>query len=237
MAGMKILAIETSCEQASLALLTDDGLFERALEGHANHSESLIEAIRVLLSEAQVSVAELDCIAFGAGPGAFTGVRLACGVAQGLAIAHQLPLAPVCSLAALAAGEHLEQACEVLVATDARMGEVYAARYRVSTELIEPAVLSEPVCVAPEGLPVPETRGSIGVGSAFAVYGDRLPAEVAARLTVVQADRVPQAREVARIAAQMYMRGESMAAELAGPLYVRNKVALTTSERAAQAQR
>src|SRR6185369_12633060 len=121
MAAMKILAIETSGECGSVALLAHGMPFEQVLEGHARHSEHLLPAIRHLLAEAGLVLQELDALAFGAGPGAFTGLRLACGVVQGLALGARLPVVAVGSLQALA----LEAPPgPVLVAVDARMGEI-----------------------------------------------------------------------------------------------------------------
>src|SRR5574337_245059 len=127
MAFMKILAIETSGDRGSVALLADGALLEKPLEGHARHSEDLLPSILQMLAEAELSLRQLDALAFAAGPGAFTGLRLACGVIQGLALGARLPVVPVSSLQALALGAPLGQ---VLVATDARMGEIYAAAYR-----------------------------------------------------------------------------------------------------------
>ncbi len=229
---MKILAIETSCEHASVALLVDDDIVERRLEGHANHSEYLLPTLRALLGEAGLPIATLDAIAFGAGPGAFTGLRLACGVAQGLGMGAGIGVVPVCSLAALALqGE----GSTVFVATDARMGEVYSAAYRVDDErAIEVQV---PVCSPPQQLALPAGERWFGVGSALRVHEASIPASVIARLWGRNSTAVPHAADVARLAAREVREGRLLAPKYAVPLYVRDKVALTTAERLARGGR
>ncbi len=229
---MKILAIETSCEHASVALLLDDRVVERRLVGHANHSEHLLPTLRLLLADAGLSLANLDAIAFGAGPGAFTGLRLACGTVQGLAIGADLGVVPVSSLAALALQGEGEA---VFVATDARMGEVYSAAYRVNgTEVIE---WRGPMCTPPAQLALPHDGAWFGIGAALKVYAADLPAPLLARLSGQNLTAVPRAADVARLATTRYLAGEVVAPEAALPLYVRDKVALTTAERLARGGR
>lgn len=227
---MKILAIETSCEHASVALSLDDGLHERVLEGHANHSEHLLASVTALLREAGLPLGALDGIAFGAGPGAFTGLRLACGVAQGLAMGAGLGVAAISSLAALAVQE--EQADKVFVITDARMGEVYSAAYRVNRgSAVE---MSAPACSPPGRVRLPDTGDWVLAGSGLAVYEDDLRGVLpAGRVTGWHPGRHARAADVARLArAAVFALPEQ-----AGPLYVRNKVALTTDERRARGGR
>ncbi|MCK0507664.1 tRNA (adenosine(37)-N6)-threonylcarbamoyltransferase complex dimerization subunit type 1 TsaB [Aromatoleum anaerobium] len=229
---MKILAIETSCEHASVALLVDDDIVERRLEGHANHSEYLLPTLRALLGEAGFPIATLDAIAFGAGPGAFTGLRLACGVAQGLGMGAGIGVVPICSLAALALqGE----GSTVFVATDARMGEVYSAAYRVEGKrAIE---VQAPACSPPQHLALPLDERWFGVGSALRVHEAGIPASVIARLRGCNSAAVPQAADIARLAVHEIREGRLLAPEYAAPLYVRDKVALTTAERLARGGR
>lgn len=229
---MKILAIETSGEQGSVALQVHDLLLEERLQGHARHSERLLGVVQDLLDRAGVSLAQLDALAFGSGPGAFTGVRLACGVAQGLALGSGLPVIPVCSLQALAQQAPLGG---VLVAVDARMGEVYAAAYDNDGQ--EAREISSPVCCPPEALALPEGGEWIGVGSGFTGYAGRIPASVLDRLKTVDGAAVPLARTIAHLAVLRLARGETLTASQAAPLYVRDKVALTTAERLARGAR
>ncbi|MCL2591339.1 MAG: tRNA (adenosine(37)-N6)-threonylcarbamoyltransferase complex dimerization subunit type 1 TsaB [Betaproteobacteria bacterium] len=226
---MKLLAFESSCECASVALSLDGEIDMRQLDGHANHSEHMLALVRSLLADAGLGVSALDAVAFGAGPGAFTGLRLACGLAQGLALGAGLGVIPACSLAALALQTALPQ---TLVATDARMGEIYYGRYRVEHGMV--TELSAPACCAPADLSCPEGEW-FGLGSAFAAYGGAL-ASVRKGLAGCNPLAVPTAEAVARLAAA---QGEAgiVSAERAVPLYVRNKVALTVAERLTRGNR
>ncbi|MDR3086658.1 MAG: tRNA (adenosine(37)-N6)-threonylcarbamoyltransferase complex dimerization subunit type 1 TsaB [Azoarcus sp.] len=223
---MRLLAFESSCERASVALVLEGEARVRWLEGSANHSEGMLAAVRALLADANLGLGALDALAFGAGPGAFTGLRLACGVAQGLALGAGLGVIPVCSLEALAARSPWPCA---LVAMDARMGEIYHGRYRVENgRALE---LAAPACCAPGSLPLPEGQW-FGLGSAFAAYEAEL-ARARAVLSGCDPQAVPDAGAVARQAA---LRGRAgiVSAERAVPLYVRDKVAFTMAERLAR---
>lgn len=207
-------------------------MLERPLEGHANHSEFLLPTLRGLLAEAQMSLTQLDAVAFGCGPGAFTGLRLACGVAQGLAMGAGLGVVPVSSLAALslqAGGER------VFVATDARMGEVYSAAYRVVDGM--PVVAREMSCDPPELVQLPDDGQWSVIGSALRAHAAILGPRWAGRAAAWIVDAVPRASDVARIAATEAGAGRVLAPELAAPVYVRDKVALTTRERLARGGR
>lgn len=220
---MKILALETSCEIASVALLCDGQSHSRSLVSPPAHSAGLLPLIRQLLDTHGLRLKDLDGIAFGRGPGAFTGVRLACSVAQGLAVGADLPVAPVDSLLALA------EACEadrIYCAMDARMSEVYAARYVREGQGWRTDLA--PVCVPPAQLPLPEQAGWCGVGTAFRAYPE-CAQSLAERVTVANPNAVPTAAAVARLALQAQWLD---AAEVA-PLYVRDRVALTVAERLA----
>lgn len=229
---MKILAVETSCEEGSVALLWGGDLLERGLVGHARHSEFVLPTVAELLAEAGGRLADLDVLAFGAGPGAFTGVRLACGVVQGLALGSGVPIVPVGSLEALAeAGPQ----GPVLTVTDARMGEVYVAAFRHFGERLE--LVGDIQCLPPELVTLPEPGSWRGVGSGFAAYPTRLPAELISSLSSVDSTAVPRATSVARLAIPCTLAGEGLGPEDVGPLYIREKVALTTEERLARGAR
>lgn len=226
---MRILALETSCEVGSIALLDGEQLHVRLLEGSgAGHSASVMPALRALLGDAGLRIADCDVVAFGAGPGAFTGLRLACGVAQGLALGADIPVAPVSSLLVLATAF---DAPRIYCAMDARMNEAYIAAYeRVGGGLIERIL---PVCVPPDQAPLPEGEGWLGVGTAFRAYPalqDRLGDSV----TVGDAAAVPGAALVAELARK---RALWIDPALAAPHYVRDKVAQTVAERLAQGGR
>jgi tRNA threonylcarbamoyladenosine biosynthesis protein TsaB len=229
---MKILAIECSGERASVALLSGNVLVEHTLEGHGKHSQLLLPTVFAVLAEGGVELPALDGIAFGSGPGAFTSLRLACGVTQGLAISAGLGVMPVCSLAAMAASVSDGR---VLAAIDARMGEVYCASYICRDGV--PSELSAPACLPPEMLELPPGDDWHGLGNAFGVYADRLPGYVLARVCAVDAAAVPSAAVVARLAARSVTQSGWLAPHHAVPLYVRDKVALTTAERLARGAR
>lgn len=229
---MKILALETSTEHGSVALLDGDRLIERPVAGRPGHSETILPEVRALLKEAAVGLAELDAIAFGAGPGAFTGLRLACGVAQGLALGAGKPVVPVCTLEALA--NQCEQ-MSIFVAADARMSEVYFAAYRrIDGVLVEQAA---PACAVPAAVLLPPEGEWFGFGSAFGAYGDSLIPALGARLAGFDASPLPRASSVALLAAARFAQGQAIDAALAAPLYVRDKVAMTTAERLASGGR
>lgn len=224
---MKLLSLETSCEHASIALYLDGAVEDRQIDGHNNHSENILRIIHALLADAGMTPAALDGIAFGSGPGAFTGLRLSCGIAQGFALGAGLGVVPVCSLDALA----LQCAhSRILVATDARMGEVYCRSYALDDGRL--SALSDTACAAPDTLPLPDGHW-YGIGSAFEAY-PALRTRLGHRLTGCDAHAVPRAREVALLAAEVVGRGGFLSAELATPFYVRDKVALTTAERLAR---
>ncbi|NML24679.1 tRNA (adenosine(37)-N6)-threonylcarbamoyltransferase complex dimerization subunit type 1 TsaB [Zoogloea dura] len=229
---MKILALETSTQAGSVALLDDDILTERPVIGRPGHSETLLPETVALLRDCGVSLAEVDAIAFGAGPGAFTGLRLACGVAQGLALGAGKPVLPISNLEALASqcpGD------AVFVAIDARMSEVYFAAYRRRDgDLVE--VLA-PGCAPPDVVHLPAEGDWAGFGSAFQAYREVLVDGLGARLVCFDGAPQAQAGAIARVAAGRFLRGEGIDPVLAAPLYVRNKVALTTEERLARGGR
>lgn len=229
---MNILSIETATEHGSVALLHGDELLVRRIQGAANHSEAVLRDLRELLAEAGLAVAQLDAVAFGAGPGAFTGLRLACGVAQGVALAADLGVAAVGSLQALALQVG---APRVLAATDARMGEIYCATFVCDGEG-EPRLQGTLRCCAPLDLELPPGEWS-AAGSAFRAWPEELEARTAGRLVACQPDLYPRAEEVARLGAIQARDAVLVAPELAAPLYVRDKVALTTAERRARGGR
>lgn len=225
---MRLLAFETATRRLSVALWQDGALIERAGEIPNGGSGQLLPWVRELLAEAGLTLNQIDGIAFGAGPGGFTGLRLACGVAQGLAFGLDLPVLPVSTLEALAlaSGER-----DAWVCLDARMNEVYAAAYRVEGDHVRQ--LMAPVCLPPAVAPAPTFAGGWGVGDGFAAYGQVLRARKP-DLIGLRTDAFPSAAAVLRLAAPAFSRGEAVPALLAQPVYLRDKVALTTVERLAR---
>ncbi len=223
---MRILALETSTEYCSVALWQDGKMTSRCELVGQRHSELLIEFLDELLSDAGVKLTQLDGIAFGMGPGSFTGVRIACGVAQGLALGADLPVVGVCTLQALAQASGHDK---VIAALDARMGEIYHAAYEKRAG--EWVAVCEPNLCLPQHAPVVQSLGWFGAGSGFAMHGDALSERYAGQLAGSDAGILPQADAIAQLAAPLFAAGQGMDAALAMPLYLRDKVALKTSER------
>jgi len=225
---MKILAIETSTEYCSVALWQDGVVSEKSELVGQKHSEVLMAMLDTVLKDAGCGIRDMDGIAFGAGPGSFTGVRIACGVAQGLALGANLPVVGICTLQALAQGSGHDK---VIAALDARMAEVYFAVYEKREG--EWHAVCEPCLRLPQDTPAAEGAGWLGAGSGFAAHGTVLQARYDGQLGSMDASCVPQARAVAELAAPLFVAGKGLDAAQAMPLYLRDKVALKTSERLA----
>ena len=222
---MKLLALETSTDACSVALRLDGETFEWHESG-VKHSSRLLPMIEQLLAEAGLALAQLDTLAFGRGPGSFTGLRIGAGVTQGLAYARELPVVPVSSLAAMAQGS---DAARVLTAQDARMQEVYWGCYlRGRDGLMQ--IQGEEQLLPPEQVPIPDGRDWVGLGSAWEVYGERMRLRLGAALAH-SSPRQPQAGDIALLAEQAYAQGLAIAAEHISPVYLRDKVARTRRER------
>ncbi|MES2318357.1 MAG: tRNA (adenosine(37)-N6)-threonylcarbamoyltransferase complex dimerization subunit type 1 TsaB [Pseudomonadota bacterium] len=216
-----ILAIETSSETASCALLHGDTLLSRESSGVRTHSQSILPMVQELLAEAGVTLSQCDAIAFGAGPGSFTGVRTACGIAQGLAYGAGLPVVSLMTLDAMAlACRQQTGATDVLAVLDARMGEVYWAQYRGEQLVTGPAL-----CAPGELVPLAADGPLTACGNGFAAYPDLVCA------TGALVDIMPHARQLAQLGAAAFEAGAGVPAAQAQPLYLRNKIAYTSAER------
>jgi len=223
---LKILALETSTEYCSVALWRDgavDGIDQQV--GHA-HSERLLAMASDLLARHGLQVGELDGLAYGEGPGSFTGLRIACGVTQGLAFAAGIPVIGIGTLVAMAESTRADR---VLCCIDARMHEIYHAAYERRADGWR-AVHAPAVC-APAAAPLPTAGTWYGCGNAFAVYREALMQRYEGRLSAVDPSVHARADEIVRLAARRFERGEGRDAATATPLYVRDKVALKTHER------
>ena len=225
MPAMLILALETSTELGSCALWRDGESIERCCPPGRSHSETLLPLVRELFAEAGIGAGQLDAVAYGMGPGAFTGLRVACGAAQGIAVAADLPLVGVSSLECMAAGSGAGQ---VLALLDARMGEVYAGAYVRRGE--DWALQGEIVVAPPSAVPLPQAGNWQACGNAPAAYADLRERLALAGIEVVP-DILPRAATLARLAVPRFRRGECCDAADAAPLYVRDKVAKTVAER------
>lgn len=237
---MKLLAIETATEACSAALWVEGTVHERFEVAPRRHGELILPMVEALLGEAQLTLSELDALAFGRGPGAFTGVRIATGVVQGLAFGAEIPVVPVSTLAALALGAMCAQGVtQVLAALDARMNEVYWGAYiasgqgvrligteQVGAAQVIAAEFAASEAVAGQGHAAGDgERMWLGAGSGWQVHGDALNAPLATVLRAADAACLPHAREVARLGVEGFADGQAVAAELALPVYLRNDVA------------
>jgi tRNA threonylcarbamoyladenosine biosynthesis protein TsaB len=217
----RLLAFDTSTDRLSIAVRHGERTVAHDGPGGAQASATLIPLIRGLLAEAGLSLGALDAIVFGRGPGSFTGLRTACAV--GLGFGAGVPLLPVDTLHALAEeARHRFGTPRVVAVLDARMDQVYAARVAFDGDA---ASVSETEVMAPEAVVVPE--GWVLAGNAFAAYGDRLPAAVGRH------EVLPTAGALLRLAPALLAAGRAVDPADAWPLYVRDKVAQTTDERAA----
>ncbi len=245
---LNLLALETSSSRCGVALLRAvDGRLEvsvREHEGSQEHAERLLPMANELLAASGLAPAALHAVAFGQGPGGFTGLRVACGVAQGMGLGLGIPVVPIVSHQAVAAQVETTPAGAIVVALDARMNEVYLAVYRqanisdgeISWEVLQAPLLIAAAEVVPwtaHHLPAWSARAGLPLepvlaGDAWDAYASEMEYPGAWR----RADaRRPEAASVARLGRQGWLRGEAVAPELAAPLYVRGKVAFTTAER------
>lgn len=225
-----LLAFDTATERMSIALAARGQVRLHEAAGGAQASAALIPAIRRLLAEAELTLSQLDAIAFGRGPGAFTGLRTACAVAQGLAFGAGKPVLPVDTLLAVAEDARAgREYMRVWVAMDARMDEVYAAHYVFAAGRWSP--LAAPMLITPEALATrwQEEAPDAVAGSALDAFGDRLPAGLALRVP----DAMPRAHALVPLAQALWQAGGAVDAAQALPLYLRDKVAHTTAEREA----
>ncbi|QET81575.1 tRNA (adenosine(37)-N6)-threonylcarbamoyltransferase complex dimerization subunit type 1 TsaB [Aeromonas veronii] len=221
---MKILAVDTATEACSAALLVGDKLFSRWEEAPRDHTRKILPMVQAVLEDAGISLSDLDAIAFGRGPGSFTGVRIGISVAQGLAFGAGVPLIGISTLAAMAQGAYrLDGAQQVLTAIDARMNEVYFGRYELidgRMQLVGDEVVSEPAALV-------DVRGKLAgpvtcVGTGFETYAETLSG-LADELAVSQV-RFPAAEDMLPLARAAWLAGEAVPVEQATPVYLRDKV-------------
>jgi tRNA threonylcarbamoyladenosine biosynthesis protein TsaB len=220
----RILAIETSSAACSAALCLEGEVLERYVLAPRQHAALILPMIESVLAEADIGVRQLDAIAFGRGPGAFTGVRIAASIVQGIAFAAELPVVPVSTLAALAQGALRETGeMQALAALDARKDEVYWGCYRQSGETL---VLqgSEMVC-PPARAPQSGPGRWVGAGSGWLAHGEALLQQCGGDVIRVLPDLEPRAGDVARLGLHEYLQGRAVTAEAAVPVYLRDNVA------------
>ena len=220
-----LLALDASTEACSCAVLHNGEVSERFELVPRQHTQMILPMIEALMASAGIGFGELDAIAFGKGPGSFTGLRIAAGVAQGLAFAADVPVLPVSTLAAVAAeaagasGSSLVFSC-----LDARIDEIYWGWYLVQDG--QPQLLGYEQLCRPEVVPValPMHHFNVGAAGNGLTYRDRLPTILTTAFNVAQPDLLPRSSHIARIAASIWRQGGAIAPEAASPVYLRDKV-------------
>jgi tRNA threonylcarbamoyladenosine biosynthesis protein TsaB len=223
---VRILALETSGDTCSVALWREGLIDDREMPAEQRQSGLLLDMVHELLNACSEKLCDINAIAFGAGPGSFTGLRIACGVAQGLAMGLDIPVAGVATLQALAEATGVAR---VACCVDARMGEVYQAAYeKIGDAWI---TVQEPGVYSPNAVPPLPGTGWVGSGNGFAVYRDVLCARYGMQMSRIKEGLHARARDVAKLAVPVFACGGGLRAELAAPFYVRDKVALMTRER------
>ncbi|MEJ2115448.1 MAG: tRNA (adenosine(37)-N6)-threonylcarbamoyltransferase complex dimerization subunit type 1 TsaB [Gammaproteobacteria bacterium] len=221
---MKLLAIETATESCSAALLLNDEVFSLSEVAPRRHNEIILSMCEQVLAQGQTSLSQLEAVAFGRGPGAFTGLRLAASVTQGIALGQDLPVVQVSTLASLAQQAFEEnEITQVLSCIDARMQEIYYGFYKVSDLQIMELVGEEKV-VAPKNIEVKVSGDCYGVGSGWAPYAQLLQEKIGTTLSY-DASLFPQAEYVAKLAKVYFEQGKSVTAVEALPIYLRDNVA------------
>ncbi len=220
-----ILAIETATEACSVALLVDDEVEERFEVAPRQHAVLLLPFVASLLATAGLGLRGLDAIAFGCGPGSFTGLRIAAGMTQGLAFGADLPVVPVSTLAALAQGTVAQHGAKtVLAILDARMREVYWGAFRCNQNGLVDPLFGEAVS-SPQQVRVPTADSWVGAGNGWDRYADLLADRLAPSPADIYSDQKPHASDIARLAVRAFKQGMAVSAEQATPVYLRDKVA------------
>jgi len=223
---VNLLAFDTSTEYLSLALIKGDASFVFQVNAGQTHSQLILPQIDSFLKQANLQLGDLHGLAFGAGPGSFTGVRIAAGVAQGLGLGANLPVLGVSTLLALA---QASGANKVIACLDARMGEVYHAAYQKVGEQWQ--TLAEPTVCKPAAVPALPGNGWTGVGSGWQAYADVLATAYAGQCLATQPDCLPTAMAILALSQADFAAGHALPAGAAMPIYVRNRVVLKTAER------
>lgn len=223
---MKLLALDTATEACTVSVWIDGQVLERNELG-GKHAERLLPMVNALLAEAGLSLKQLDCIAFGRGPGSFTGLRIGAGVTQGLAFGADLPVIPISSLAALAQGVDAQR---VLAVFDARMQQVYWGAYQRGSDGLMAPVTPETV-VDPVAAPLPASPGWVVAGTGWDAYKNILEQRLSAAGVSGLARIIPQARHVAALALPRFQAGDVVSPERAVPVYIRDDVAKKSGAR------
>jgi tRNA threonylcarbamoyladenosine biosynthesis protein TsaB len=227
---MKLLAIDTATEACSAALYINGTISERYELAPREHTKLILPMIDSLMAEVKIEAQDLDVLAFGRGPGSFTGVRIATGITQGIAFAANLRIVPVSTLAAIAQDclEKTDNDC-IFTAVDARMNEIYWAVYQRNPENIVELSSQESVgpvtnidCLGHKGF---------GIGSGWNIHESKLKAQLADSVIGYDANYLPKASVIARLGVYGFNNNQAVSVEQAMPVYLRDKVAKKESER------
>lgn len=222
---MKILAIDTATEACSVAIYHDAEIIENYLVAPQQHSQLILPMIQEILAGAELNLSQLDALAFGRGPGSFTGVRIAASVIQGIAFAVDLPVVPISTLQAIAQGTRREfQADAVLAVIDARMNEVYWGQYRQDASGIMQLRGTEAV-ISPAEITLAKYSRWVGAGSGWFAYDGLMQQRFSSALDAVY-EYYPHAYDIAYLASAAYQQGQYVNAEEAIPVYLRDNVAI-----------
>jgi tRNA threonylcarbamoyladenosine biosynthesis protein TsaB len=218
---MRLLGLDTATEACSAALFIDGELAERYQLAPREHGSLILPMIESLLNEAGLSPQQLDGLAFGRGPGSFTGVRIAAGVAQGIAYGAELPVVPVSTLAAIAQGIHRQTgAPNVLAAIDARMQEIYWGQFQMGVGGLMASAGPE-VVVSPAQAPLPKEGRWTGAGTGWGTYGRELIELLGERVVEEIPSCFPHAQDILALARPAFETGDTLTAEQALPVYLR----------------
>ncbi len=222
---MNLIAIDTATEACSAAFLLDGEIVSRYELAPRTHTERLLPMLNELLAETELKLKEFDALAFGRGPGSFTGVRIAAAAAQGIALSADLPVIAVSTLAAMAQRAMDELGAEsVLTAIDARMNEVYWGIYQKNSQGLATALIDESV-IPPEKVTVPGSGSWVGVGTGWGAYSEVLSKRLSDSTIKISAEYYPDAASICRLAKPLFDAGKAAPAEHAIPVYLRNNVA------------
>jgi tRNA threonylcarbamoyladenosine biosynthesis protein TsaB len=219
---LKILALDTSTEACSAAIMVESEIIQKDIIAPRRHGELILPMIDELLATSGLTLNNLDAIAFGRGPGAFTGIRIAAGIAQGLAFGADLPVVPISTLAALAQGSE-KSSQYIISAIDARMGEIYMAIYKTAENgLVDP--ISDELVLRPDDISITTEGSYIGVGTGWGSYRQILQEKVGQQLISYNGECYPLSRDILLLSKREFERGNVVNAEQALPVYLRNNV-------------
>jgi len=227
----KILAIDSATDACSVALLAENHITEIFQMAPQQHGNLLLPMIEKLLTQAKLSLASLNALAFSCGPGSFTGIRIAAGIIQGLALSADLPVVPISTLQTMAQGAFREKnATRVLVSLDARMHEIYWGVYQLNSNQIMQPVISDNL-YHPTEIPIPSENNWLGIGNGWQIYGEILEKRCQDKVTNIDPNSYPHAQDMLAIALERYQQGSTVTAEEAAPLYLRDEGAWKKTSR------